>query len=95
MGTFLHFILFIFIIALFFIGSFIYRIYKQINKVKKQFGNFTGQNNGANHAAGQDSRTYGDEEIIIDKRNPDKSSQKIFTEDDGEYVDYEETKDHQ
>jgi hypothetical protein len=36
---------------------------------------------------------YGDDEMVIDQRDPDEANRKIFTEKDGEYVDYKEEKD--
>ena len=42
------------------------------------------------------TRTYGktgEEEIIIDRRTPQEASKKIFAEDEGEYVDYQEVDD--
>ena len=31
--------------------------------------------------------------MVIDQRDPDEANRKIFTEKDGEYVDYKEEKD--
>ena len=37
-------------------------------------------------------RTYGDREQVFDTREPEEANKKIFKEDEGEYVDYEEEK---
>ena len=81
--------LFIILLGIFIIvGVVAYKIYRTFHSVKKQFKGFRGQDNGN----GQDRQTSGDDEIIIDRRTPDEMNRKIFSKNEGEYVDYEEEK---
>lgn len=53
---------------------------------------------GGNRRADNDSQRYGsrrnatDDEVIIDRRTPGKVNRKIYSEGEGEYVDFEEEK---
>jgi len=52
---------------------------------------------GSRHASGGSQRhetrsSTSDEEVIIDSRTSDKANRKIFSDDEGEYVDFEEEK---
>lgn len=52
---------------------------------------------GGRHANGGSQRREtrsraSDEEVIIDSRTSDKANRKIFSDDEGEYVDFEEEK---
>lgn len=92
--------LFIILLGIFIVvGVVAYKIYRTFHSVKKQFKGFRGQDNGN----GQDRQQYGqgwqqyrqtsgDDEIIIDQRTPDEMNRKIFSKNEGEYVDYEEEK---
>lgn len=86
---------FLFIILL---GTFIivgvvaYKIYRTFHSVKKQFKGFRGQGDGNGQGRQQYGQTSGDDEIIIDRRSPDEMNRKIFSKNEGEYVDYEEEK---
>lgn len=92
--------LFIILLGIFIVvGVVAYKIYRTFHSVKKQFKGFRGQDNGN----GQDRQQYrqgrqqyrqtsGDDEIIIDRRTPDEINRKIFSKNEGEYVDYEEEK---
>lgn len=48
------------------------------------------RNDGGRHHRRAGKTPSGD--VIIDHRDPEKAQQKIFGKDEGEYVDYEETK---
>lgn len=85
-----------------------YQIYRQIHRVKKQFDDLNRQWNGGSYTnaggtshAGNNSSTSdrttrqyttpsGD--IVEDRRAEDEISRKLFTQDEGEYVDFEEVK---
>lgn len=77
-----------FVAAFVIIGLFIYRVYKQIHDAARQFKS---QMDGtAQQQQGRQNRTYGDQETVVDNRDPEVANQKIFTEDEGEYVDFKE-----
>ncbi|MCI1282690.1 MAG: DUF4834 family protein [Prevotella sp.] len=85
--AFLKFILLLFVaglIALIFIA---YSFYKRIHDTAKEFHK---QMNGQQRQP--QNRTYGEQEGVVDPRDPDKANQKIIPKDEGEYVDYEEEK---
>lgn len=54
-------------------------------------GSATGRNSHYNENASRRTTT-GNGETIIDNRPQQQADQKIFTQDEGEYVDYEEEK---
>ena len=74
--------LFIFILLMAF--RFISTFRDNINKFNRRSGDFDRQQ------WGQRRRTYGDDERVIDTRDPEEAGKKIFKKDEGEYVDYEE-----
>ena len=80
------FILLLFIALFLFILVFAFRILNffrnGINQFNKQNGNNAGQHGRKN--------SYDDDEKVIDTRNPEDANKKIFTKDEGEYVDYTE-----
>ena len=53
-----------------------------MNQFNNQSGTHQGQQRKRN--------SYGDDEKVIDTRNPEDANKKIFTKDEGEYVDYTE-----
>lgn len=85
--------LFIILLGIFIVvGVVAYKIYRTFHSVKKQFKGFRGQDNGNGQDRQQYRHTSGDDEIIIDRRTPDEMNRKIFSKNEGEYVDYEEEK---
>lgn len=85
--------LFIILLGIFIVvGVVAYKIYRTFHSVKKQFKGFRGQDNGNGQDRQQYGQTSGDDEIIIDRRTPDEMNRKIFSKNEGEYVDYEEEK---
>ena len=74
--------LFIFILLMAF--RFISTFRDIINKFNRRSRDFRRQQ------WGQRRRTYGDDERVIDTRDPEEAGKKIFKKDEGEYVDYEE-----
>lgn len=96
----------IFIVALlaavFIIGVTIY-LYLRVKRVAKTFANAgrqrtadTRQSGGASGSKGADSRADSNSsrtvynEELYDERSPRVANRKIFSKDDGEYVDFEE-----
>lgn len=93
MISFLQFLLFLFIFFLIFVGAFIFKIYRQIHHQAHQFrqqmkDTFQQQSasQNTNSSPGNDS----DQEVVIDKRDPKDSNKKIFSDKEGEYVDFKE-----
>lgn len=85
--------LFIILLGIFIVvGVVAYKIYRTFHSVKKQFKGFRGQDNGNGQDRQQYRQTSDDDEIIIDRRTPDEMNRKIFSKNEGEYVDYEEEK---
>lgn len=86
--------LFIILLGIFIVvGVVAYKIYRTFHSVKKQFKGFRGQDRQQYGQGRQQYRqTSGDDEIIIDRRTPDEMNRKIFSKNEGEYVDYEEEK---
>ena len=88
----LNFLLIILLGIFIVVGVVAYKIYRTFHSVKKQFKGFRGQDNGNGQDRQQYRQTSGDDEIIIDRRTPDEMNRKIFSKNEGEYVDYEEEK---
>lgn len=68
-----------------------WRVYSSFRNLSERLRGGSHQQNGADRG----SRSYGrtpDDEVIIDRRTPDEANRKIFTEGEGEYVDYVEEK---
>ncbi|WP_301412197.1 DUF4834 family protein [Prevotella sp.] len=80
------FILMLFIALFLFILIFAFRILNLFRNGMNQFNKQNG-NNGERHGK---HNSYGDDEKVIDTRNPEDANKKIFTKDEGEYVDYTE-----
>lgn len=70
------------IVILAFVG--IYKVLQHVNNITRKFGEqqpYTGSQ--------QSRRTTGESEII-DTRSQEKANRKIFSDDEGEFVDYKE-----
>ncbi|ETD16014.1 MULTISPECIES: DUF4834 family protein [Prevotellaceae] len=87
MATFLNFILLVFIAIVLIIALFAYRLYSQIHQAAD---NFRRQMNKHHHHSSHTHSEAGDEETIIDRRTLQEANKKIFSKDEGEYVDYQE-----
>lgn len=81
----------------------LFSIYRKIHNAAKQFQNFGGYTHygqdtrqGAGTASASQSRngstTTATGEVIEDRRTEDEINRKIFTQEEGEYVDFEEEK---
>lgn len=69
------FIAFVFIMAAIVVITFIRKVTSTVNKLKDSL-------NGGNDSHRKDT--------IVDTRQQERAKRKIFTDDEGEYVDYEE-----
>jgi len=71
------------------IGVIAYRIANGINNVRQQFRNMGQQQRARRNY--ERTGNYGDREVIIDRRTPDEAHRKIIPDDEGEYVEFEES----
>lgn len=93
MAAFLQFLLIIVLAIAFAVGIFFYRIYRQIHNAARQFKQqMGGAQQQSDRQSQQGQAHYGDDEVVIDQRDPDEANRKIFSEKEGEYVDYKEEK---
>lgn len=104
MAILLYTLLFLIIYIIGIVAWKFYSIYRKLHNATKQFRDFGAQQNGSayGYQTGQEhnyrsssanSRTTtqtGD--VIEDRRTEDKINRKIFTQEEGEYVDFEEVK---
>ena len=82
MSALLSFFLFFFLIivvSVLYVGIAVYRKYRQLTDVFRR-----NTNNERNY------RQRGNEDVVIDCRDAKTKQQKIFSDDEGEYVDYKE-----
>lgn len=68
------------------------QLFRSVRRSAKQFRDQMDAMNGGQQTTGQGSQqtTQPNGDIIIDTRDPEKASQKIFDKDEGEYVDFKE-----
>lgn len=103
--AFLQFIFFIFLVGIFFIAVFIYNVYinihRTIKNVKDQMGGSGSYGQSSRQSSysrrGSEENTSranhrADGDVIYDQRSRKEANQKIFSKDEGEYVDFEEEK---
>ena len=62
-----------------------YRIYRSFRDVARKFGFKGGEKPHY-------TQCEPDDEVVFDSRTPDEAQRKIFSKNEGEYVDFEETK---
>lgn len=84
---FLIFLLFCVFVA---VGIIAFNLYRSYRALRQKFSDLK---NGTRRRG----RSYGgtataDDEIIIDRRTPDEANRKIFSKNEGEYIDFEEEK---
>jgi len=89
MGAFLNLLLIIFLAGIFFVVAIAYRIYRSVHDAARQFRDFSGTGRN-NTGSTQRNRHSGTDETIIDRRDSDKAKRRIFSDNEGEYVDFEE-----
>lgn len=91
MAFLLNFILlvcFVLFLVVCMVGLFFYSSFRSISDRLKG-------GNGRTNSGRQGNGTYrraSDDEVIIDRRTPGEANRKIFSEGEGEYVDFEEEK---
>lgn len=78
LSFFLFCLLFI-VVSVLYVGIAVYRKYRQLTDVFRR-----NTNNERNY------RQRGNEDVVIDYRDAKTKQQKIFSDDEGEYVDYKE-----
>ena len=66
-----------------------FRIYRSFRNITDRF---KGGNGSQTARPGYDQRNSNTKEHVVDHRNPHTAKQKIFKDEEGEYVDYEEVK---
>ena len=85
--------LFIILLGVFIVvGIVAYKIYRTVHSVRKQFKDFRGQSSTDGPRWQQYSQNSTKDETIIDRRSPNEMNRKIFSKNEGEYVDYVEEK---
>ncbi len=90
----LNFILVIVFVAFIVVCVTAYRIYRSFHNIKRKFtSGFKHAQETADSGRRHDSRrAWTGDEVIIDRRSPDEAKRKIFSKNEGEYVDFEEEK---
>lgn len=89
MGALLNLLFLIFLAGIFFVGIVAYRIYRSVKDAAQQFRNF-GNTSGNTASGTAGGRRYGGDDTIIDRRDSDRAKRRIFSDNEGEYVDFEE-----
>lgn len=95
MAILLYLLLFIFIYSVAKVAWKFYTIYRKLHNVTKQFREFSSSQNTSGYNTNQyssQSTTTATGEVIEDRRTEDEINRKIFTQEEGEYVDFEEEK---
>lgn len=89
MGLLLYILLFIFVYCVAKVAWKFYTLYRRLHDVTRQFRDFSaGQTAERPHA----STTTPTGEVVEDRRTEDEINRKIFTQEEGEYIDFEEEK---
>ena len=72
----------------------VYSIYRRLHDVTKQFRDFNAGQNAGNSSSSyrRTSTTTPTGEVVEDRRTEDEINRKIFTREEGEYIDFEEEK---
>lgn len=83
------FLLIAFLLVLLMVAAVVLRMVGSVRKAFRMQGGQQQNNSGRHYDDRQES--FGTEERVIDRRNPQKANRKIFTENEGEYVDFEES----
>lgn len=86
--------IFLFLIAIIVIVLLVgYSFVRQLLQTIRRFGGLSGQGKDmGDNASHSRQRPNADGNVVIDRRNPQHASRKIIADDEGEYVDYEESK---
>jgi hypothetical protein len=85
-----------FLIIFFIVARFLFKIYRLFHQVKKnaeqQFDKQKDYDNDTKGSFYHRRTNNNKSETVVDSRNTDNSQKKIFSDDEGEYVDFEEEK---
>ena len=66
------------------------RIYRFIHTISDQAKQIRDSAEKRSKRQNGNHRTYGDDETVVDQRDPDDANRKIISKEDGEYVDFTE-----
>lgn len=72
------------------VGLRFYSIYRKVHEATKQFRDFSQQGMQHDNGSQRMRHTTSSGDIIEDRRTEDEINRKIFTKEEGEYVDFEE-----
>ena len=86
----LNFILVVIFVAFIVVCVVAFRIVRSFRSMAKRFSGFKDVTGSGGHRSGS-QKDY-DGEVVIDRRSPDEANRKIFSKNEGEYVDFEEDK---
>lgn len=99
MFAFLHFLFGLILLAVVIVLAVAFIIYRRLHGIARNFqqqmGGF-GSREQAGYSGGNTSRhtsrtqANGCNEVITDERSPEEANRKIFSKDEGEYVDFKE-----
>jgi hypothetical protein len=84
-----------FLIIFFLIARFLFKVYRMVHKVKQsaqQFNDASPKQDDNQGTFYQHDYTDDTKETVVDKRDKNTANKKIFSDDEGEYVDFEEEK---
>mgnify|MGYP002517213106 FL=1 len=97
MSILLYLLLFLFLYFVAKVAWKFYTLYRRLHNVTKQFRDFSSSQNASGYGShdnqySRQSTTTSTGEVIEDRRTEDEINRKIFTQEEGEYVDFEEEK---
>ena len=85
-----------FLIVFFVVARFLFKVYRLFHQVKKnaeqQFGKQNGYNHDTKGSFYHRNTNSNKSETIVDNRDTENAQKKIFSDEEGEYVDFEEDK---
>ena len=90
MTAFFSFILLIFFCVFVAVCVVAFRVYRSFRSMASKFNDFKSGSKRSSYSRGGQSAAA--DETIIDRRTPDEVNRKIFSKNEGEYVDFEEEK---
>lgn len=85
----LEFLLVVFLVTIAIVGFAVWRAWRRVHKAVNQFNSQFGTGTQQEAPRQQRTTTTDSGETIIDTRSQEEVNQKIFSKDEGEYVDYE------
>lgn len=88
--AFLQFLFVLFVVVLAVGAYVIWRVYCALHQAARQFGGQRRTTERRTDSSSRRTTTTETGDVIIDRRSPEKSQQKIFKKGEGEYVEFEE-----